>query len=79
MDEITEHAPVVMLFATNVRCECALDAVTPVLNRIPEIIIWSIDFKDCDKVLRVVANTDVSEEIIMSLSISGFTCKVMQF
>lgn len=38
---------------------------------------WSIDLGDCQKVLRVEALHDVTDQIISILESSGFNCAVM--
>lgn len=38
---------------------------------------WSIDLGDCQKVLRVVAFQDITQQIIHTLKASGFDCFLM--
>lgn len=38
---------------------------------------WSIDLGDCQKVLRIVACRDITQQIIDVLKTSGFDCYLM--
>ena len=76
---VTTEMPLVILFSTSVRCECALQTVTPALDEISAIIRWTIDLDDCDKVLRVLASTDVTSAVRKALLGRGYTCASMPY
>jgi hypothetical protein len=76
---LTTEMPLVILFSTNVRCKCALQTVTPALDEISAIIRWTIDLDDCDKVLRVLASTDVTSAVRKALLGRGYTCASMPY
>ena len=47
------------------------------LDRLTGADRWSIDLGDCQKVLRVVALHDITDQIISVLASSGFNCSIM--
>jgi len=63
------HKKVVKIhvFKTNIETRLDLATVKQPLNSNPNIIKWSIDLEDIDKVLRVESSENLSEKEIISL------------
>lgn len=68
----------ILIFITNILNEISKMKVEPILNRLIGAGKWSIDLGDCDKVLRVEAERDISADIIALLFLQGFDCRTMQ-
>jgi len=65
----------VLVFFTDVPDKACRERVKPLLNSLEGMIKWHIDLDDIDKVLRVEATHDISNEIIDTLAQVGFTCR----
>ncbi|PCJ67795.1 MAG: hypothetical protein COA58_01265 [Bacteroidetes bacterium] len=68
----------VSVYKTNVGTHNQLDTIRPLLNRINTITHWNIDQEDCDKVLRVVWNEDLSVVLISKIQRLGFICEELE-
>ncbi|MHA4812359.1 hypothetical protein ACX0G9_29970 [Flavitalea flava] len=65
----------VLVFKTNILLPAMGIFVRPLLDAMEDIIQWTIDYADCDHVLRVVTtglNAREIEDIILQ---AGFTCE----
>jgi hypothetical protein len=69
----------VLLFATNVNTVGDVAQISPALNTLTDVERWTVDTSDCDKVLRVVAATNVSAQVEFILSRRGYTCQRMPY
>ncbi|MBD3638467.1 MAG: hypothetical protein HUJ25_14035 [Crocinitomicaceae bacterium] len=69
----------VLVFKTNILNQRMVEYLSPLLAEHPEIINWSVDTEDVDKVLRIETNLDVSEtEIIELVNAAGIACEVLK-
>ncbi len=62
----------VIIFYTNIAAEHDVQVLTPALETIPDMIRWTVDLDDVDKVLRIVAMSDISSEIQQTLFAHGY-------
>lgn len=62
-----------LLFETGIRSRKKLRSLKPLLNKHSDILKWSIDLEDIDKVLRIEATTNLTEaDIIDMIKNRGF-------
>jgi hypothetical protein len=68
---------IVEVFKTNVN-EVALSEILigQVLLHFPDSRV-NFDMEDCDKILRVEAETIITEKIIEILNVNGYSCEVL--
>lgn len=70
----------VLVFATSVTAPHQIDSVKPLLSGKKEIEEWNFDLEDCDHILRVVSDDDVSpRQIELLLNEAGFTCEELVY
>ncbi|GAA3962298.1 hypothetical protein GCM10022246_14440 [Pedobacter ginsengiterrae] len=55
-----------------------LKGIQKVIEHLPSISEWSHDLDDCDKVLRVVSEINVSMVLVEQLGNLGITANVME-
>lgn len=55
------------IFQTDIRSRKKLKPVKAMLNSHSDILRWSIDLEDIDKVLKVEATENLSEDAVMDL------------
>ena len=67
----------ILIFFTDILNEAYKGIATTLLNNLEGMTRWSIDLEDIDKVLRVEATRDISTEIVVILTQSGFKCIYM--
>ncbi len=66
------------IFKTDVISSAAINRLQIILNRQSNVIRWSIDVEDIDKVLKVSARNGSSEmEFIHLLNNQNIDCKVL--
>lgn len=66
---------IVSVYKTNVNTKIKLRKAKPVLNRILLGSKWNFDLEDCDKILRVESQENVSDLLISELCKSGIHCE----
>ena len=59
-------------FKTSLKCGGCIKAITPGLESLNSIEKWSVDLESPDKVLKVEASNDVSEQVIDSVKKAGY-------
>lgn len=69
----------ILIFKTNVNCQEAVKQLEPLLNRHWAISKWNFDLEDCDRILRIEASKEISEEIIKLLHSKGFDCEDLPY
>ena len=62
---------VISVFKTSLE-EKDLRNIENALNKISGILRWNTDLEDCDNILRIESNKDLSNEIIKILVNKGF-------
>jgi len=70
----------IMVFATSVSAPQQIDSVKPLLSTRTDISDWNFDLEDCDHILRVVSDGDLSPRQIESLlNGAGFACEELAY
>ncbi|MBA4852165.1 hypothetical protein [Emticicia sp. BO119] len=63
------------ILKTNVRSLTMKEELALQLDGIPQIITWSVDYQDCDGVLRASVAGICIDELIGVVKKSGFECE----
>ncbi|GAB3516866.1 hypothetical protein [Emticicia fontis] len=63
------------ILKTNVRSLAMKEALAAQMSNIPQIIQWSVDYHDCDGVLRASTEGICISELIGIIKQSGFECE----
>lgn len=66
---------IVLVYKTNITTKTKVRKVKPVLNRILLGSKWNFDLEDCDKILRVETQENVSDLLISELCKIGIHCE----
>lgn len=69
------HSSEVMIFKTNLHSKKEVREIGPLLESIPDIVEWSVDTEDIDKVLRIETRQYCIDRIITLLTNAGFYCE----
>jgi len=64
----------VSVFKTSVSSKRKAKIIKPYLDNLREINKWNFDLNDCDNILRIESNKEISGLIINELKKSGFQC-----
>lgn len=64
----------VYVFKTSIQYKKQIKAISKDLNEISAIKKWNFDLEDCDKILRIVADTDISDTICETLDALNYSC-----
>ncbi|HKO79171.1 MAG TPA: hypothetical protein VJU78_02200 [Chitinophagaceae bacterium] len=64
----------VSVFKTSVSSKKKVKMVKPHLDNLHEITKWNFDLHDCDNILRIESNEEISLLVINVLKKSGFQC-----
>lgn len=59
-------------FKTNINCGSCIKSVTPALNELDNVDLWSVDTENPDKVLTVELDGGSAEEVIEAVKNAGF-------
>lgn len=65
----------ILIFKTNLKEQSDLVKVEPALVALKEIVRWTVDHEDIDKVLRVETTVNEPQQIIHRLQHLGFHCE----
>ncbi len=66
----------VLIYFTNIDTVADIRTVSVDLNAMAAIKRWTVDIEDCDKVLRIEASADLSEQIEDTLARNGYAWRV---
>lgn len=67
-----------LLFQTDIRSKKKVKSLKPTLNKHSDILKWSIDLEDIDKVLKIEATTNITEnDIIEIVQMHGFYIEIL--
>lgn len=67
-----------LIFETDIKSKKKVKSLKPLLNQHRDIIHWSIDLEDIDKVLRIEATSNLlEEEVIDLIKDNGFNIKAL--
>jgi copper chaperone len=61
-----------LLFKTSLKCGGCVKAITPGLESLNSIEKWSVDLENPDRVLKVEASEDISQQVIDSVKKAGY-------
>ena len=64
----------ILVFKTSVKTKKKVTSLTPILNSLPQILNWNFDLDDCDDILRIDSETEISELVIKILHDNGIDC-----
>ncbi len=62
----------ILVFATNIDCKSKVKKARRFLDNLPGIRYWTVDFQDCDHVLRVENLSSTVSLIRQTLGQAGF-------
>ncbi|WP_337043499.1 hypothetical protein [Emticicia sp. 17c] len=65
----------ILILKTNIRSLEMKESIASVLNQIPQLKRWSVDYQDCDGVLRAETETMFQENLIELIKKQGFECE----
>ncbi len=74
MVELISNPKTILVFKTNIT-EALENEVRIILSRINDIFKIDFDFEDCDNILRIEAESDISAVIEKALNSNGFSCQ----
>lgn len=57
----------ILIFQTDIKSEEKVASLEPIFNNHVDILNWSVDLEDVDKVLRIEANTCLTENAVIEL------------
>ena len=74
-DERSLNLKTIHVYKTNLNSMEDVTALRPILDRHSDIVQWTIDLEDVDKVLRIIAKDSATEKNFQLLLTSlGFEC-----
>ncbi len=74
---MTNHKVIVL--KTNIQSEQMLRLVAPIFKKENHVKKWSVDLEDCDKVLRVESNQNITESGLIRLLVAkGVMAEVLE-
>ena len=65
----------ILIFKTNIICKNDYNKIASILNTTKDILTWSIDIEDIDKVLRIESIQNNTQDIIITINQAGFICE----
>ncbi|CAD0003968.1 hypothetical protein [Flavobacterium salmonis] len=65
----------IYVFITSVKTEQEVGQLKPHLNDLLKQAKWNFDLEDCDKILRIDIETEITQSIINLLKDKGFYCE----
>lgn len=68
----------VYVFKTSVKDKKQVKGLSKNLNAIHEIKKWNFDLEDCDNILRIVAETDITKSICETLDTLNYSCIALE-
>lgn len=68
----------ILVFKTNLINAHRIMDIESSLDVHPNIYQWNVDLHDCDKVLRILSNSIVAEEVENILLNAGYYCEELQ-
>lgn len=68
----------ILILSTTIKTPFDLDRIKQTIDNFSNIIEWSQDLDDIDKILRIVAHEDISEKLVLNLERAKVSALVMQ-
>jgi len=68
----------IITLSTTVNNPTDLQHISEAVSGFPEISSWSVDLEDCDKILRVVCDNNIGDQLVKQLDILGMYAEVLE-
>jgi len=68
----------VLIFKTNVQKMSNITLLKDGLDVLSNHAKWNFDFEDCDNILRVETDENISQKIIILMNQQGFECEELE-
>ena len=68
----------ILVFKTNIDTLQDVELVSDALQSCSDIISWSIDLEDIDKVLRIESDYDITLRIEQMINANGYLCLALE-
>ncbi len=68
----------IFVFKTSVKTKMQIKKLKPHIDKILPNAKWNFDLEDCDKILRIDSEENISLKTIELLSINKFYCKELE-
>lgn len=68
----------IIILSTAVNNPTDLQQISQVINGFTEVLEWSVDLEDCDKILRVVCRNNIGNELVKQLSVLGIYTTLLE-
>ncbi|SDL87674.1 hypothetical protein SAMN05421820_102378 [Pedobacter steynii] len=68
----------IIILSTTVNNPTDLQYVSQAMSTFPEIVEWSVDLEDCDKILRIVCENNIGDQLVKQLSILGMYTEILE-
>ena len=65
----------VFIYKTDIDTREDVAQLEPILNQCPNIVRWSVDTDDVDKVLRIESTADNADEPVRGVTTAGYRCE----
>ncbi len=59
-------------FKTNINCNNCINSVSPFLNELDNVDLWSVDIRKSDKILSVVLGDENENAVIKAVKKAGY-------
>jgi len=69
---------IISIFKTSIKNQEDKEFIRIILKDLPVPIQWSVDLVDEDRILRISAYQQISDEIIEVLQQYGFSCQLLE-
>ena len=70
----------ILIFKTNISSKKKAKQLSPIFNSFSGIKDWHIDTKDVDNVLRIEAENETIEDLmIRKIQVAGYQCEVLNY
>jgi len=69
---------IILIFKTSIANTRDVDSISEELTKLVGRNNWTVDIGDEDKVLRIQAETDVTNMLTHLLAKRGFTCEILK-
>ena len=69
---------VVHIFRTNVGDASERESLRALFEEEREVVEWSVDLEDCDRVLRIVSTKPSALDYMIKIKQKGFLCEELQ-
>lgn len=66
------------VFRTNINDAESRELLREIFDSSEQVLDWSVDFEDVDKVLRVVCTGGMAKEYIEKVRVKGFFCEELE-